>query len=33
MDIEEHEPGGTITLYQGPAFNDDTGADVTCTVQ
>ena len=26
------EPGGKLSLYQGPAFNDDAAAAVTCTV-
>jgi hypothetical protein len=27
------EPGGKVSVYAGPAFNDDQPSDVTCTVQ
>jgi hypothetical protein len=27
------EPGGSVSIYQGPAYNDDPAADITCVVQ
>jgi hypothetical protein len=29
---DANEPGGKISVYQGPGFNDDAAADVTCTI-
>lgn len=30
---DAHEPGGKISIYQGPGYNDDSPADVTCRVR